>query len=78
MANRSGSRAEAPHGRLLLPLCHPLIVPSGERTARFIEPMLLLRTDKLPEGDGWLYEVKFDGLSRVGHQERRAGPAPVP
>jgi hypothetical protein len=40
--------------------------------------MLLLRTDKLPEGDGWLYEVKFDGLSRVGHQERRAGPAPVP
>jgi bifunctional non-homologous end joining protein LigD len=23
--------------------------------------MLLLRTDKLPEGDGWLYEVKFDG-----------------
>jgi ATP-dependent DNA ligase len=23
--------------------------------------MLLLRTDKLPEGDGWLHEVKFDG-----------------
>jgi len=23
--------------------------------------MLLLRTDKLPEGDGWRYEVKFDG-----------------
>jgi bifunctional non-homologous end joining protein LigD len=23
--------------------------------------MLLLRTDRLPEGDGWLYEVKFDG-----------------
>jgi ATP-dependent DNA ligase len=23
--------------------------------------MLLLRTDKLPEGDGWQYEVKFDG-----------------
>src|ERR1039457_4834434 len=23
--------------------------------------MLLLRTDKLPEGEGWLYEVKFDG-----------------
>jgi len=44
-----------------LPPCHPLIVPSAERTARFIEPMLLLRADKLPEGDGWLYEVKFDG-----------------
>jgi ATP-dependent DNA ligase len=23
--------------------------------------MLLLRTDRLPEGDGWLYEVKLDG-----------------
>jgi bifunctional non-homologous end joining protein LigD len=42
-------------------LCHPFKVPNGEETARFIEPMLLLRTDKLPEGDGWRYEVKFDG-----------------
>ena len=41
--------------------CHPLNVPSAERTARFIEPMLLLQTDKLPEGDSWRYEVKFDG-----------------
>jgi bifunctional non-homologous end joining protein LigD len=38
-----------------------LNVPNGQRIARFIEPMLLLRTDKLPEGDGWRYEVKFDG-----------------
>jgi ATP-dependent DNA ligase len=29
--------------------------------ARFIEPMLLLRTEKLPEGPDWLYELKFDG-----------------
>ena len=29
--------------------------------ARFIEPMLLLRTEKLPEGEGWLYELKLDG-----------------
>ena len=29
--------------------------------ARFIEPMLLLHTDKLPEGPGWLRELKFDG-----------------
>ena len=28
---------------------------------KFIEPMLLLRTDKLPEGAGWWYEVKLDG-----------------
>jgi bifunctional non-homologous end joining protein LigD len=48
------------YSEYVLPLCHPLIVPA-ERPARFIEPMLLLRTDKLPEGDGWKYEVKFDG-----------------
>ena len=29
--------------------------------ARFIEPMLLLQTDKLPEGGDWLYEIKLDG-----------------
>jgi bifunctional non-homologous end joining protein LigD len=29
--------------------------------ARFIEPMLLLRTEKLPEGDPWAYELKLDG-----------------
>jgi ATP-dependent DNA ligase len=27
----------------------------------FIEPMLLLRTDKLPEGSDWTYEIKLDG-----------------
>jgi len=29
--------------------------------AKFIEPMLLLRTDKLPEGPEWLVELKLDG-----------------
>jgi ATP-dependent DNA ligase len=29
--------------------------------AAFIEPMLLLRAERLPEGEDWLYEVKFDG-----------------
>ncbi|HEV3278439.1 MAG TPA: hypothetical protein VG860_16590, partial [Terriglobia bacterium] len=29
--------------------------------ARFIEPMLLLRTEALPEGANWLYEIKLDG-----------------
>jgi len=29
--------------------------------AAFVEPMLLLRTDTLPEGKNWLYELKFDG-----------------
>jgi len=30
-------------------------------TAQFVEPMLLLRTEKLPEGKEWLYEIKLDG-----------------
>src|SRR6266498_2210243 len=29
--------------------------------AAFIEPMLLLRTEALPEGAAWLYELKLDG-----------------
>ena len=29
--------------------------------ARFIEPMLLLRAEKLPEGAEWLIELKLDG-----------------
>jgi DNA ligase D-like protein (predicted ligase) len=29
--------------------------------ARFIEPMLLLRTEKLPEGAEWFIELKLDG-----------------
>jgi DNA ligase D-like protein (predicted ligase) len=33
----------------------------GDQPARFIEPMLLLKTDALPEGDKWLYELKLDG-----------------
>ena len=28
---------------------------------RFIEPMYARLVQKLPEGDDWLYEVKFDG-----------------
>lgn len=33
--------------------------------ARFIEPMLLLRSESLPEGDGWIYELKLDGFRAV-------------
>ena len=36
-------------------------MPDRKITARFIEPMLLLRTEKLPEGPDWLHELKFDG-----------------
>ena len=39
------------------------LVLMAEKRARaaFVEPMLLLRTEKLPEGKDWLYELKFDG-----------------
>ena len=29
--------------------------------ARFMDPMLLLSTEKLPQGPDWLYEIKLDG-----------------
>ena len=34
--------------------------------ARFIEPMLLLRTDALPEDAGrWAYQLKLDGYRAI-------------
>lgn len=33
--------------------------------ARFIQPMLLQRTDSLPESEQWLYELKLDGYRAV-------------
>jgi ATP-dependent DNA ligase len=37
----------------------------GKRKGGFIEPMLLLRTDSLPEGSYWIYEIKFDGYRSI-------------
>ena len=34
-------------------------------SARFIDPMLLLRTDALPSGEQWLYELKLDGYRAI-------------
>jgi DNA ligase D-like protein (predicted ligase) len=36
-------------------------MPESKVRAQFIEPMLLLRTDKLPDGPEWVHELKFDG-----------------
>jgi len=33
--------------------------------ARFIEPMLLLSTERLPAGESWVYELKLDGFRAV-------------
>jgi bifunctional non-homologous end joining protein LigD len=42
--------------RSLSPKLSKAVAPS------FIEPMLLLKTGKLPEGEDWLYEIKLDGF----------------
>jgi bifunctional non-homologous end joining protein LigD len=34
---------------------------SAKVKASFVEPMLLLRSESLPEGANWLYELKLDG-----------------
>jgi len=36
-------------------------MPERKVNAGFIEPMLLLRTERLPEGPEWLLELKLDG-----------------
>ena len=41
--------------------------------AKFIEPMLLLRTEKLPEGPDWLYELKFDGYRALAITDHAEG-----
>jgi bifunctional non-homologous end joining protein LigD len=33
--------------------------------ASFIEPMLLERANELPEGSGWLHEIKLDGYRAI-------------
>jgi ATP-dependent DNA ligase len=36
-----------------------------QASGRFIKAMLLLRTDSLPSGEQWLYELKLDGYRAV-------------
>jgi bifunctional non-homologous end joining protein LigD len=40
-------------------------MPPSKAPAKFIEPMLLLRTERLPEGGGWLLELKLDGYRAI-------------
>lgn len=39
--------------------------------AHFIQPMLLLRTEKLPEGSDWAYELKLDGYRAIAYKSGR-------
>lgn len=38
-----------------------VFMAENKTRAAFVEPMVLLRTDNLPERKSWLYELKFDG-----------------
>ncbi len=40
-------------------------MPASKLHAAFIEPMLLLRTEKLPDATTWLYELKLDGFRAI-------------
>ena len=40
-------------------------MPAAKIKARFIEPVLLQRTETLSEGDAWSYELKLDGFRAV-------------
>jgi hypothetical protein len=41
-------------------------VPLKTAKAKFIEPMLLLPSETLPEGAEWIYELKLDGYRAQG------------
>ena len=42
------------------------------RRATFIEPMLLLRADALPDDARWEYQLKLDGYRAVAFKSRGA------
>jgi ATP-dependent DNA ligase len=48
-------------------LKHNGLVPEKVK-AKFLEPMLLLRTEKLPEGNEWLYELQHDGYRGIAYK----------
>ena len=52
-------------------------MPDRKIKVQFIEPMLLLRTENLPQGALWRYELKLDGFRAQAIKERRASPSPV-
>jgi ATP-dependent DNA ligase len=43
-------------------------VPRPKVKAEFIEPTLIVRSDTLPEGPNWAYELKLDGYRGARHQ----------
>jgi hypothetical protein len=56
------------------------LVVVGEERAKvaFVEPMLLLRMEKLPEGREGLYELKFDGYRSLAIKSWRPSASALP
>jgi bifunctional non-homologous end joining protein LigD len=48
------------------------MVATNSRCSHFVQPCEPTLRDRLPKGEGWLYEVKFDGYRMQIH---KAGPA---
>ena len=78
MAKRSKLPKSAPLKRDIdLPLVSRPILPADTRQARLpfdampsrIEPCLAKLTDKVPSGDEWQYEIKWDGYRLAIHVE---------
>ena len=43
-------------------------VAAKKTIAKFVEPMLLLRSASLPDGDGWIREIKLDGYRAIAYK----------
>ena len=44
---------------------------AGDAKARFVEPLLLLRSEALPEGRNWAYELKLEGYRALAIKSDR-------
>jgi bifunctional non-homologous end joining protein LigD len=53
------SNREGGHGEKAAPAIELAALP--EKAAAFIEPMQCRPVERLPDGEGWLYEIKLDG-----------------
>ena len=54
-------RANVPDQAASAPPKTPQPRMSGTKPAKFVSPTLATKTDKLPKGDRWIYEWKWDG-----------------
>jgi ATP-dependent DNA ligase len=70
-SRRRHVRAAARRSPAAVPALNWRAVPSRESKAKFIEPMLLLAAETLPEGADWSYELKLDGYRALAVQDGR-------